>query len=314
MNRVLIGLALGLTVATSAVAQRGAPGDRPQRPRQQQQRQQRQMERAPGQRAERLKGMLEARLERLREQESKLQDALSKLESGHRPEIEPWMLEPMGGANGQQQRPQARQRGEDAQDGPLGALGGPRVGGERDRLGQQRRGEGGARAQHGDGHSDQPFDREKAMDFLQENNPRLFQRLQRLAERDPEAAERLLRARSGRFRELMHEREQDPEAFTLRQEAFEAQEAARAAARAAKANPDDPEARAHLREVLEQGFDLRHKIQQAAHDRMTKQLAEAKKRLEKQNREREAMIDKHIGELLEGASGASQRGSDSPRR
>ena len=112
MNKVLIGLALGLMVASSAAAQRGMQGDRPARPGAQQEQRQQRDGMTQEQRTERLKGMLESRLEQLREQEAKLESALAMLEKGQRPEIEPWMLRPQNRVDGQQRRQRRPQQGQ----------------------------------------------------------------------------------------------------------------------------------------------------------------------------------------------------------
>lgn len=261
----------------------------------------------PGERAERLRQMLEQRLARLREQEARIQGALDRLNSGERPDVEPWMLEPeargpIGGGPG----------------GDEPGLGGPQVGGEPGGPGTRP----GARAvrpggpavggQGGEGRP--PLPRERLMDFLRENNPRMHQRLERLRQHNPEAADQALHDRQERFRELMQERAEHPEAFAVRQEAFAARERVHAAARALVMNPEDRAAMAEVRDAVEQAFDVQLKVHEMTLSRLSAELEAARERLEEQQANREQAIDSRVEEVIERAAQGGPPASPPPHR
>ncbi|MCA9292733.1 MAG: hypothetical protein KDA20_02845 [Phycisphaerales bacterium] len=299
---VLFGAALIAGSAGLAAAQ-DAPRRAPIRERMQQRAQDRDPAAQPAERGQRLRHMLEQRLERLREQEAKIQGALDRMDQGQRPDIEPWMLEPEARSpieGGPEHRgPRPGRPGPDDEPG----LGGPPIDGRP--MGRPGRGpEAGPGPGAGLGPGGRPpLPRERAMDFLRENNPRLHQRLERLREHNPEAVDQAIQERQGRFRELMQERSEHPEAFAARQEAFEAREAVHAAARALVTRPDDPAAMNEVRQAVEHAFDLQLKLREMTLGRLSDELEDARAQLAEQRSHRAEAIDARVQDVIRGAAG-----------
>lgn len=139
--------------------------------------------------------------------------------------------------------------------------------------------------------------------------PDLRHRMDRLAESDPEEADRRMREMFPRFRPLIELREEDTEVFRMRLAEIatmrEAVRLSREIARKQRRGADADELQsdhAALRALLEQHFEMRRRAQQHELDRLKERLRVIEKELEEHDRDRERLVEDRIESLLERAA------------
>ena len=158
-------------------------------------------------------------------------------------------------------------------------------------------------------------------DMHSEPYPTWIERIETMAEEDPEDAARKL-SRFPRLSELMKMREQRPEEFQLHagqsklmREIFKLIREIREAQR----NEDQArvdELKPRLREKMEAAFDFRMKIKQIEIERDRQKLADAERELAEIRADRDALIDQKLEEMLTRGTGlhGPREDGDRPER
>ena len=231
-----------------------------------------------------LRARLERRLEDLKKEQSRLQEALDRLAKGEKPKDVG--REMVGGRR--EGRPEGR--GEGRPDGGPDGRTDRRGDGPRDIRGEGGPGEG------------SPEDREHLLALLREAMPGLAAKAEANMKDHPDAVRRMMARWEPRLREIAQLRRHDPELFALRvaelREGWSVIEATRAARELVKSQHDADadiastrkKAKEALREALARKFDARLAMQSHEVKALSKRLDELKARLDEQKGARESRI------------------------
>ncbi|MEZ6212495.1 MAG: hypothetical protein R3B46_14840 [Phycisphaerales bacterium] len=253
--------------------------------------------------AERLKSLLERRLERIESQGARMRRALELLEGGAslddlRDEYRDLLFDRdtrPGGAD------------DEGKDAPLNAGG--------DDAGIDPRG---ARERGRDRVTDE--DRAKFLAFLAEEFPEIHERVMEVA---PDAADGGPVDIDPRFErrimplvEMMRLKERDPEMFTLRKDLWNADRQAWDLARKVRdaSEADRAAAAEELHAVLGTQFDLQLRVHQLELDRLEARLANARREAAEQATHRDDLINERLMDILSRTDGPPDSDRRGPRR
>lgn len=258
---------------------------------------------------------LERRMEELDRQRERMQRAMARLEAGEAPSrVMRELLGPGMAREGGFGRDAGNGRGPggDAQpvrpfrdrfNGP-GPNGGP-PGGDFPGAGLPLSGE----------------ERERALGIIQERLPSIHERLTRLRELDPVAAERMLDRLTPRLREAFNAMRRDPEQFELRARELESGLAVFDASMALRrlfaagemAGERVDAARGALREALGAQHDARLALQQHQIASLEKELARVRAEFDDAGARREQILDERTEAFMEGMKARAGEGGPGPR-
>lgn len=232
---------------------------------------------------DRLRGILERRLERSREQAERLEKAISMLDEG---------------ATSEDLREEFRdlffdRDGRPDRDGEPGEK--PRDFDPDHADDEDSRDRGPRRFS--------PEDRERFLEFLRVEFPDLHQRVTEVIPGGPEGPAEIDERVERRLRpliELMRLKEADPEMFSLRRELWAADRRAWEAARGVReaAGADREKAVADLRDVLEAQFDLQLKVHRLELERLEARLAKARQEAADQASLRDELVNERLMEVI----------------
>jgi hypothetical protein len=243
---------------------------------------------------ERLRDFLERGIERAKRAQTTLAEGLAMLDRGESPAkvreftrdaIRAEFIDRLNEANPPRERGPRDRRDRPDDDRPEGP-GGPD-------------GPGGA-----DGQRPEPIDPDAAMRVLEEVNPALHERLTRLREERPEAFRAMIERQMPRLAALSREREEDPQGWPDRARLFALERQAGAEARRAASldGAEQDAAKARLREMLEQMFELRLKVAQSDMRRLERRVQALQQEIDDKAGARDAMIDQRLEQMLRRAA------------
>lgn len=252
---------------------------------------------------ERLRLFLERGIERAKRAQTTLAEGLAMLDRGESPAkvreftrdaIRAEFIDRLNEANPPRERGPRDRRDRLDGDGPEGP-GGPG-------------GPGGP-----DGPPPEPIDPDAAMRMLEEVNPALHERLTRLREERPEAFRAIIDRQMPRLAALARDREEDPQGWPDRARLFALERQAGAEARRAASldGAEQDAAKAELRSMLEEMFELRLKVAQSDMRRLERRLQALQQEIDDKVSERDAMIDQRLEQMLRRASDSRDRPRDS---
>ncbi|MBL8747482.1 MAG: hypothetical protein JNK58_14145 [Phycisphaerae bacterium] len=257
---------------------------------------------------ERMKEMLERRIERNALERKALDTALEMLKRGESPEA---VREHLRGLVGDAMRERAQAFRERRPPRPAGAEG-PGGPGDRPRPPghQPPRVEGPGR----DGPPPRPFGgppppeagprpMDRLMSVLRETHPRVAERLERLRRDDPEQFQRLFDEYAPRLARLAEERERLPARWPDRVKQLLLQQRAGGLAREIASMPEEQrsEAMARLRANLEEQFDLRLRFAREDLARNKEQAERLEREISEKSGDKSAAIERQMKEMLERA-------------
>lgn len=240
---------------------------------------------------ERLREFLERGIERAKRAQSTLAEGLAMLDRGESPAkvreftrdaIRAEFIDRLNEANPPRERGPRDRRDRPDDDRPEGP-GGP----------------GGP-----DGPPPEPIDPDAAMRVLEEVNPALHERLTRLREERPEAFRAMIERQMPRLAALARDRDEDPQGWPDRARLFALERQAGAEARRAATleGADQDAARARLREMLEQMFELRLKVAQSDMRRLERRVEALQQEIDDKAGARDAMIDQRLEQMIRRAA------------
>lgn len=246
---------------------------------------------------ERARAWVEQMLKETRSRESRLQEAMNRLNKGEAPEQ---ILRDMSedrplqrlrdqGGRAEGDRP-GRPRADGHQDpdkGPAGREGGPRSGGKGGRQGERLT----------------PEAKGEIQEFVKQNMPVLARRLE-LSKVESDERDRVLERLAPRILDAMAARRRDPDLFESRAleiqaglDVFDAVKAYRDAARddgAADHAAKIEVATTQLRAALASGLEARDKVRAREIDLLAKRVEKMRRELEKQESDRDRKIDEEL--------------------
>lgn len=247
--------------------------------------------------AERLRSILERRLERAREQERRTEKAIELLDSGTsidelRAEYRDLFFE--------------RDGRREADDEPRRGIDAAAPEGDEDaaRDWRERRRERWS-----------PEDHAKMLAFLAEEFPELHERVREVIPGGPEGPEEIdprVERRMAPLVEMMRLKERDPEMFALRKELWSTDRAAWEAARKVREASEETRAQAaeELHAVLGRQFDLQLRQHQLELDRLEARLRNARRDAAQQATNRDNLINERLLEVLARQDERDDRGRD----
>jgi len=231
------------------------------------------------------KALLEERLVELRKRQSRLEQAIERIQRGD--DLRE-VLGEMEAGNRPGQRPDAARRPLDGgmEPGPRAHDDGPRGQGSPGPL--------------------TPQERARVRELVREFMPLLDQRLEGMP---PESADRLIARMAPRLREAESVRRRDPKLFQLRIQEIQGSAAVAEGVRnyrsilaAEPSNPQSPklvEAGAKLRKLVEELHDVRLALQTREVEALGERLDGMKTDLDRKHSERDAMIDSMMAKIMD---------------
>jgi len=234
---------------------------------------------------ERLREFLAGRLERLRAEQNRLEEAVAMLDRGESPETVKQMLTPRRDGGGPEQgrfMPGERH--------------GPGVGVAREGPGPRDQAPGGRPRILNDEL------RERVLNMIREKHPEAFRDLQRLREQDPQAFDRKIAEAAPRFLDAVKAQIEDPAAAESRKRMFEigreVEETLRAIEGAEDAGAREDLVR-RLRELINEQFELRIGFQQRRLEGLERQIGQVRREIEEFQAQRDQLVDQRLVELIE---------------
>lgn len=157
------------------------------------------------------------------------------------------------------------------------------------------------------------------VEFLRDQDPRMFERLRRLRERSPERFERFLEQRAPRLREMMREREENPEVFAMRKAVFAKEREIFAHVRTlvAEGRADEVKKDEVLRDLVRERVRLQGALKRLEVQRLRERVEELEAEADAQAAAPAGLVDEQVARIAERVErfvGEASRGAAEERR
>lgn len=250
--------------------------------------------------------MLERRIDRIEREETALREAKAMLDRGEPVEKVREYLRETVGEDVRDRMQQWRDRRGAPPDERRPGQPGPRGGegrGSDDMPTPRRGGPEGPHAGPDPASDGPPLPPNRALELLRDVNPPMFERLNRMRERNPEQFRDAMRRVSPRLTEFDRESRAHPGMWRLRVQMFRLEREARDLARTAAGEPaaERAEAVAKLNSVIGEQFDLRLRMREQEVSDLTERVSDIRSQIDAASKDREALVAARARDMIEEA-------------
>ena len=153
-------------------------------------------------------------------------------------------------------------------------------------------------------HDASPEDMEKVLDVLRDYDPEMAERIERVKDRNPEEAMRMMRRAAPTLRRIMYLKQTDAEGYELQiRDMRLGVESERIAKEIRRNEREADELTGRLRKVVEEQFEARQQLREHQLHKMEQKLEQLRQQIKQRAESRDKMIDQQVAQLTGKSSG-----------